>query len=289
MENRNGLIIGLIRKLTDYGDYPQNISSEALASIFYESKHTTENLITDQCNNNFYDYAYNKICTDQDLLKDIFSESHTINFSSENNYNTIIYVTQKMGLILLFTGSYKGNQQPGILMSLFLRLLIEKVFESSFFQIDKNKYQPDSFNSKIAELFEEAQHLNYELAVCAIEPFWAKMTYYTNSIPLYYCSKENLSAVAINSEYTSPKSHQNEFYKAYPIDYIKNSAFYLPTFALEKDESLQPLVFNFRELLPEISKFDIHKQQKEIKALFQSATAEQQQSFAGNSMLIFKM
>jgi hypothetical protein len=288
MENRNNLILGLIRKLTDYSDYSEEISADALESIFSENKNGSGNFITVN-NNDFYSYAYEKICSDNETLQGVFSEYDIINFGGLNTYKSIVYATHKMGLTLLFTACYRGSEQPGILMSLFMRLLIEKVFETSFFSVEKNKYQPDSFNNKIAELFEEAQHLNYELSVCAIEPFWAKMTLYTNSMTMYYCSRENLSAVAINSNYASPKLQHQNIYKVFNIDYIKNSTFYLPTFGLEKDESLQSFVFTFRELLPEISKLDVHKQKKEIQALFRSATPEQQQNFAGNSMLIFKM
>lgn len=288
MENKNSLILGLIRKLTDYGSYPQSISADALESIFSETKDGERDFVNIN-NDNFYSYVYEKICSDNETLQVFFSEYNIINFGKPKTYKSIVYATHKMGLNLLFTACYKGNEQPGILMSLFMRLLIEKVFETSFFSAEKNKYQPDSFNNKVSELFKEAQYLNYELSVCAIEPFWAKMTLYTNAITMYYCSKENLSTIAINSNYTSLKLQNYETYKVFNIDYIKNSTFYLPTFALEKDESSKAFVFTFRELLPEISKLDVHKQEKEIQALFHSATPEQQQSFAGNSMLIFKM
>lgn len=288
MNNRNGVILGLIRKLTDYGDYPSEISAESLEDVFSADVNLPDSFIS-VGKSDFYNYIHEKICSDNEAFESVFSEHQIVNLGSPNNYSSFVYLTRKMGLNILFTGSYKDNKHPGILMSLFMRLLIEKVFETSFLNFEKNKYQHDSFHDKIAELFEEAQKFNYELAACAVEPFWAKMTFFTNSIPLYYCSKENLSALAVNSDYTSPKATTLGAYKTFNIDYIKNSTFYLPTFGIEKDETLQSFIFNFRELLPEISKSEMHKQQKEIQTLFRSATDEQQKNFAGNSIVIFKM
>ncbi|MDW8205053.1 MAG: hypothetical protein RMJ87_08505 [Cytophagales bacterium] len=289
MENKNSLILGLIRKLTDYADYPHEISSDTIASIFSEKKNYTDSFVSPE-KTDFYAYAYNKICINPQTFKNILPESDIVYLENNHTYKSLFYASWKMGLNLLFTAHYNGNQYPGIFMSLFMRLLIEKIFQPSFPTMEKNKYQPDSFHDKIIELFEEANHLNYELAVCAIEPYWAKMTFYSNCITMYYCSKETSSAVAINSKYTSlpPKTQIHEKFKTFHIDYIKNSIFYLPSFAIEKDDSLQSFVFRFREALSEISKLDLHKQKKEIQALFHSVSPEHQQHFNSNAILIFK-
>lgn len=288
MDRKNSLILGLIRKLTEYGDYPHDISPDAVKAIFSENEDLPAENFINQTNRDFYEYAYEKICADRESLQNTFSEYNIITFGDVNSYKNVIYVTPKTGLVLLFAACYKGSIQPAILMSLFIRLMIEKIFETPAAN-EKNKYRTESFTEKTEELFSQAEQWNYELALCAIEPLWAKMTFYTNSIAMYYCSKESLSASAVGSDYTSTKTQHNKNFRTFNIDYIKNSTFYLPAFALEKDSSLRNFIFNFREQLPQISKLELQKQQKEIRKIFRSASAEQQKNFTGNSMLIFKM
>lgn len=281
MQDKNSVILGLIRKLTDYGDYSRNISAESLQSIFHEGESFASG------SDDFYNYAYTKICSNEEALQAIFSEHAIFQLGNFNHYKSFLYVTQRMGLVLLFAVYYKGLRNPALMMSLFMRLIIEKAFENPVTRTEVTRFE--GLEERIAKIFQEAWQFNYELAICAFEPLWGRMTFYTNGISLYYCAKESLAATAIFSQYDTPAWHGPSAYRVFHIDYLKHLTFYLPVFGLEKEESLKSLVFHFRESLPETSKLGMAQQQQAIQKLFESVPAEQQEFFTGNTMLVFRV
>ena len=338
MENKNALILGLIRQIVDYGEYPSDISPESLGSIFgthhlpkdwnepstaapidiseFEflrqqlesqieiTKMLSQQLIevenkiksssmkphiimTDTEKESFNRYVYQSIHASEKEFNDIFSDYRISKAGEQQTFTNMIYCSHAMGLHLLFVANYQGTNHPPVWMSLFMRLLINKIFDTHSTN-DKYKFQIDIFNQKIHQLFDEAKKLNYELSICAIEPFWAKMFFYTNGIPLFYHTKENQIDDFTIQTPTSPISSKMP-YKEFVIDYTKNITFYLPSFSASKDSVGREILTKLKEVLWQVSKYNMEKQSQEIQSVLQETITNQSSQSLNEFILIFRV
>lgn len=337
MENKNALILGLIKRVLEYGDIPNDISIQSFETVFgeqhqaeytqteevsdfdeleflrmqLESQMAMTQMISQQlieleaqkaganssvfgtgqseayADTSFYQYIYEKLCTEESLLKELFADVSLAKLTKKCNYGRLMWASRKMGLTLLCTASYKGTSAPSILMSAFMRTAIDRVFDTES-TAHRHKYQPDSFHKKISELFEEASKADFSLAICAVEPLWAKMFFYTNEMPMYYAANEQITEFSKEQGHYKHQ-HTRAGYKEFSIDYVKNGVFYLPTFAMEEGSILEGLDNKLRQTIKQVSRQGIDRQKQEMQASFENITEAQAELLAGDSILIFKI
>jgi len=335
MENKNALILGLIKRVLEYGDIADDISIESLEPVFGEQHQTistqeqvssesdfdeleflrmqldsqmlmtqmiSQQLIeleaqkkdlptpiakTGELEEPFYQYIYEKLCTEESAFKELLTDISLAKLNKKCSYGKFTWASRKMGLTLLCAASYKGTLIPTILMGAFMRMAIDRIFDTES-TTHKYRYQPDSFNKKISELFDEANQADFSLAICAVEPMWAKMFFYTNEMPMYYVANEQIT------EFSKEKGHYKHpntkaGYKEFSIDYVKNGVFYLPTFATTEGSDLENLGGKLQQVIKHVHRQSIDRQKQEIQASFENITEAQAELLAGDSILIFKI
>lgn len=331
MENKNALILGVIKRVLDYGNIAEDISLQSIETIFGDQNISKQPHV--EVNSDFdelqflryqldsqmmmtqmlseqlirlesqtksveeipiYQHIYSKLCTEERVLKEMFTDISLVKLNGKNKYSKIVFSTRKMGMTLLCTAGYNGttetgspasNTPPSIVMSAFIRMSIDSVFDT---ENDKYKYKPDIFRQKMNELFGEANKANYSLAICAIEPFGAKMFFYTNEISLYYTFDGQVMVVS-KSDKEQNKQPSSSTYAEFSVDYARNSLFYLPTFSIVEGGIVEDLEINLKQLLQDIHKQGINRQKQEIQSLFTNIQDTQAEALAGDSILIFKI
>ncbi len=352
-KTKNELILGVIKRLIEYGDVPQEMSVNSLEAIFdsNDKKHDITNhnvhtsseidtptegsfigqrdtLLTEldmlkmelesqkaiakmlseqimqmelQLNQSLLpisllgDYKdridpqhqqiFERICLNDGYLNQAFSEVGIAKLSNIPKHKKLLCAERKVGTVLLGSVNYKGAGNPPVLMALFAKYAINRLLQDENTSGVRALNFADTFAEKIRIIFEDANQLNYDLAICLIEPFWSKMYFYTNQLSLLYVSGNRLVDVVKSTDVEN-----KEGYKEVCIDYTKNITFYLPTFNIaDIDSEINDFKNTLKSVLLKVAKAPIEVQKSEIEKLFLALEETESKILAGDRILIFRI
>ncbi len=354
MDNKNALILGVIKHLIEYGDIPKEMSPGSLEAIFdnHGTNHNASATVNPSWGENFsfgsgaaveqadmhpfdepeilkmelesqkmmtrmlseqimqmesqlnqsllpislmgdskvkidpkHQDIFERICVTDEYLSKAFAEVGMARLSSLPKHSKLLCAERKMGTVLLGSINYKGEGNPPILMGLFAKHLISKLLQDDSMSNAKFANQANVFAQRVETVFEEAKQLNYDLAVCLIEPFWSKMYFYTNQIPLLYISGNRLMDLAKSGDVET-----RDNYKEVCVDYTKNTTFYLPTFNITDAEAgVDEFRNKLKTVLLKVNKAPIDAQKKEIENAFAGLEETEAKILAGDNVLIFRI